>query len=63
MTPFDGCKCMFNFLMAVKKFDKTHSLEDVQVVWVKDFNSGAWINAVDAHDVVGSDMMGPWARS
>ena len=62
MTPFDGCKCMFNFLMAVEKFDKTHSSEDVQVVWVKDFDSGAWINAVDAHYVVGSDMMGPMGK-
>jgi nitrous oxide reductase accessory protein NosL len=62
MTSFDGCKCMFNFLMAMDNFDKTHSADDVLVVWVKDFDSGAWINAVDAHYVVGSDMMGPMGK-
>lgn len=62
MTPFDGCKCMFNFLLSMEKFDKIHSAEDVQVVWVKDFDGGAWINAVDAHYVVGSNMMGPMGK-
>lgn len=62
MTPFDGCKCMFNFLLAMEEFDKTHSADDVQVVWVKDFDSGAWINGVDAHYVVGSAMMGPMGK-
>jgi nitrous oxide reductase accessory protein NosL len=62
MTPFDGCKCLFNFLFAMEKFDKTHSPEDLAVAWVKDFNSGTWINAADAHYVVGSDMMGPMGK-
>jgi nitrous oxide reductase accessory protein NosL len=62
MTPFDGCKCMFNFLFAMDKFDKTHSRDDVEVAWVKDFNSGTWINAVEAHYVVGSSMMGPMGK-
>jgi len=62
MTPFDGCKCMFNFLFGVEKFDKTHSRDDVSVAWVKDFNSGAWINAADARYVVGSAMMGPMGK-
>ena len=62
MTPFDGCKCMFNFLQAVEKYDKAHTAADVQVVWVKDFDSGAWINGSDAYYVVGSDMMGPMGK-
>jgi len=62
MTSFDGCKCMFNFLYGMEKFDKTHSRDDVSVAWVKDFNSGTWINAVDAYFVVGSNMMGPMGK-
>lgn len=62
MTPFDGCKCMFNFLFAMDKFDQKHSREEVAVAWVKDFDNGAWINAVDANFVVGSNMMGPMGK-
>jgi len=62
MTPFDGCKCMFNFLYGMENFDKKHSRADVSVAWVKDFNSGTWINAADAHFVVGSKMMGPMGK-
>ena len=62
MTPFDGCKCMFNFLFAMDEYDKIHSLDDVSIAWVKDFNSGKWINAEDAYYVVGSNMMGPMGR-
>ena len=62
MTPFDGCKCMFNFMFDMARYDKAHSMNDVSVAWVKDFNSGAWINAVDAHYVVGSNMMGPMGK-
>jgi copper chaperone NosL len=62
MTPFDGCKCMFNFIFAVDKYDKNHSRDDVVVAWVKDFNSGTWLNAEDAYYVVGSEMMGPMGK-
>jgi copper chaperone NosL len=62
MTPFDGCKCLYNFLFAMEKFDQKHSRDDVEVAWVKDFNSGAWINAADAYYVVGSNMMGPMGK-
>jgi copper chaperone NosL len=62
MTAFDGCKCMFNFLFAIEKFDKIHSRNDVAVAWVKDFDSGKWLNAEDAYYVVGSDMMGPMGK-
>ena len=62
MTPFDGCKCMFNFLFGMEKFDNTHSIDDVAVIWVKDFDTGKWINAADAQYVVGSNMMGPMGK-
>lgn len=62
MTPFDGCKCLYNFLFAMETFDNTHTRNDVAVAWVKDFNSGKWINAVEAHYVVGSKMMGPMGK-
>ena len=62
MTPFDGCKCMFNFMSAMDQHDKKHSMDDVAAIFVKDFNTGEWLNGVDAHYVVGSDMMGPMGK-
>ena len=62
MTPFDGCKCMFSFMSAMDKYDNAHSMDDVAAVLVKDFNTGKWINGVDAHFVVGSNMMGPMGK-
>ena len=62
MTPFDGCKCLFNFMFSMDQHDKAHSRDDVVVVWVKSFNSGEWMNAMDAHFVVGSNMMGPMGK-
>ena len=62
MTPFDGCKCMFNFMFSMDQHDKAHSRDDMAVVWVKDFNNGKWMNAMDAHFVVGSNMMGPMGK-
>jgi copper chaperone NosL len=62
MTPFDGCKCMFNFMSAMDNYDKAHSMDDVAAVLVKDFNTGKWINGADARFVVGSNMMGPMGK-
>jgi len=62
MTPFDGCKCMFNFMAAMDKYDNKHSGEDLSAVLVKDFNSGKWLNAQEAYYVVGSNMMGPMGK-
>jgi len=62
MTPFDGCKCLYNFLFAMDKFDQKHSRDDVEVAWVKDFDSSTWIKATDAYYVVGSSMMGPMGK-
>ena len=62
MTPFDGCKCMFNFMNAINKYDKFHTGEDVAAVLVRDFTTGKWMNASEAHFVVGSKMMGPMGK-
>jgi len=62
MTPFDGCKCMFNFMLSMEQYDKDHSSGDVAVVWVRDFETGKWINGEDANFVVGSKMMGPMGK-
>jgi copper chaperone NosL len=62
MTPFDGCKCMFNFMNAMGQYDKAHTSDDVAAILVKDFSNGKWMNASDAHFVVGSKMMGPMGK-
>ena len=62
MTPFDGCKCMFGYLFHMGQYDTKHTTDDMAAVWVKDFHSGDWIQAADAHYVVGSDVMGPMGK-
>ena len=62
MRPFDGCKCMFNFMSSMDQYDKAHSSDDVAVMWVKDFNNGKWIDGTEAYFVVGSKMMGPMGK-
>ena len=43
-------------------YDKAHSMDDLAAVWVKDFNSGKWIDGTKAYFVVGSKMMGPMGK-
>jgi len=62
MTPFDGCKCMFGFMSNMGKYDPAHQSDDIANIWVKDFNTGAWLDAKKAHYVVGSDVMGPMGK-
>jgi len=62
MTAFDGCKCMFGFMSDVGKYDAGHSKDDIARIWVRDFNSGDWLDAKSAHFVVGSDVMGPMGK-
>jgi len=62
MAPFDGCKCMFGFLFQMDKFDQEHTPADIAGIWVREFNSGEWIEAKNAHYVVGSDEMGPMGK-
>lgn len=62
MTPFDGCKCMFGFMFNMGEYDSAHTSGDIAKVWVKDFNTGEWIEASEATYVVGSDEMGPMGK-
>lgn len=62
MTPFDGCKCMFGFMFNMAKYDPAHQSQDIANVWVKDFNSGDWVDAKNAHYVIGSEVMGPMGK-
>ena len=62
MTPFDGCKCMFNFIFSMELQGQGHKSEDIAAVFVKDFNTGEWLNARDAYFVVGSGVMGPMGK-
>lgn len=62
MAPFDGCKCMFGFLFKMNQFDQQHTAGDVASIWVREFNSGDWIDAKEAHYVIGSDEMGPMGK-
>lgn len=52
---FDGCKCMFRFLLGINK-------KAVAAVWVKDFGNGKWIDGKTALYVVGSKVMGPMGK-
>jgi copper chaperone NosL len=62
MAPFDGCKCMFGFLFKMSEYDKKHTSADVGDVWVREFNTGDWIDAKKAHYVIGSGEMGPMGK-
>lgn len=62
MTPFDGCKCMFGFLLKLNQSDQEHATGDVAAVWVREFNTGDWLDAKNAHFVVGSDQKGPMGK-
>lgn len=62
MVPFDGCKCMFGYLMNMTEYDQKHAPADVAAVWVRDHATGDWLNAREAHYVVGSDEMGPMGK-
>lgn len=62
MAPFDGGKCLFRFLFNIPKFAPGHTPEQVAAVWVRDFNSGKWIDGKAAHYVVGSKEMGPMGK-
>ena len=59
---FDGCKDMFKFLLHISSYDKKHAKDDVNAVFVKDFHSGKWINALDTYFVAGSNVLGPMGK-
>ena len=59
---FDGTKDLFKYLLNMEGYDKKHTKDDVAVTWVKDFNSGKWMDAKDAYFIIGSDVFGPMGR-
>lgn len=62
MSAFDGCKCMFGFMFNMNQYDSAHTMADIAKIWVRDFNSGEWLDAKTAHFVIGSDVMGPMGK-
>ncbi|MFZ5774344.1 MAG: nitrous oxide reductase accessory protein NosL [Thermodesulfobacteriota bacterium] len=62
MAAFDGGKCMFRYLLNMKKFAPDRDPAQVAAVWVKDFGTGAWIDGKTAWYVVDSKVMGPMGR-
>ena len=62
MAAFDGCKCMFRFLLNMQKFAPERKPEQVAAVWVKDFKTGAWLDGKTAHYVIDSKEMGPMGK-
>lgn len=62
LSAFDGCKCMFGFMYNMNSYDTAHKMDDIAKIWVRDFNSGEWLDAKSAHFVVGSDVMGPMGK-
>ena len=59
MVPFDGCKDMFKFILNMSEYDHKHSRDNITAIWVKDFESGEWLDGNKAVYVIGSKMMGP----
>lgn len=62
MAAFDGCKCMFRYILNLQKFAPARRPEQIAVIWVKDFKTGQWLDGKSAHYVVGSKEMGPMGK-
>ena len=62
MASFDGCKCMFRYLLNMQKFDAHHTPDQVAAVWVKDFGTQEWIDGKAATYVIASSVMGPMGK-
>lgn len=62
MAAFDGCKCMFRFLLNMQKFAPEHHPEQVAAIWVKDFKTGKWLDGKTAQYVIDSKEMGPMGK-
>ena len=62
MSAFDGSKCMFGFLLEMKKYAPERKAEQVAAVWVKDFKTGKWLDGKTAHYVIASQEMGPMGK-
>jgi copper chaperone NosL len=56
---FDGSKCMFKYLLDIKKYDPSKNRDDIAAVWVNDYYSKSSTNALNAYYVIWSDIYGP----
>ncbi len=56
---FDSPVNLFDFLHKVSRYDRRYTLDDVAVSYVRDLESGQWIEAGQAFFVHGSDVTGP----
>ncbi len=62
MVPFDGCKDMFKYILNMAKYDQAHTSKDIAAIWVKDYNSGKWLDGKAVTYLVGSSEMGPMGK-
>jgi copper chaperone NosL len=62
MVPFDGCKDMFKYILNMAKFDQTHTSKDITAIWVKDYNSGKWLDGKAVTYLVGFSELGPLGK-
>jgi copper chaperone NosL len=56
---FDSPVNLFDFLHKVARYDRRYTLDDVAVSYVRDLESGQWIEAGHASFVHGSTVTGP----
>ncbi len=56
---FDSPVNLFGFLHKVSRYDRRYTLDDVAVSYVRDLESGQWVEAGQAFFVHGSEVTGP----
>lgn len=56
---FDSPVNLFNFLHKVSRYERRYTLDDVAVSYVRDLESGQWVEASQAFFVQGSGVAGP----
>ena len=56
---FDSPVSLHLYLKDIARFGAGRSLDDIESRWVTDYDSGAWIDALAAFHVDGSDAAGP----
>ena len=59
---FDGPKDMFKYLIDLKRYNPSKTVEDINALWVLDYYAVSPINARNAWYVLGSDVFGPMGR-
>jgi copper chaperone NosL len=59
---FDGTKDMFKFYLNLKKYAPARSYGDIAAIYVTDYYSLEFIDALTACYVVGSDVFGPMGK-